>query len=148
MKRRPGRAWGSFSTLVAHEAGHVVEIKRHLPVLRGLPATLWLLLQSGFSPLQVEMELERRAQLAALAYAEDPDLALAEMMAALPVHSCVPDPHAGGYRDAIRELTREIDRNPSRYPAIDREYRIVPQLDRLTNDQIRGAARRVLGVER
>ncbi len=148
VRRRPGRAWGSFSTLVAHEYGHVVEIKRHLPLLRGLPASIALVVQSGFSPLQIEMELERRAQLAALAYAEDPDLALAEMMAALPVHARQPDAHAGGYRDAIRALAVEVYQHPKRYGAIDRTCRIVPQLDRLTNEQIRHAARRILGVAR
>lgn len=148
VKRRPGRAWGSFSTLVAHENGHVVEIKRHLPLLRGLPASLALVVQSGFSPLRIEMELERRAQLAALAYAEDPDLALAEMMAALPVHAREPDAHAGGYRDAIRALAVEVYQHPELYGAINRTYRVVPQLDRLTNEQIRHAARRILGVAR
>ena len=146
VQRRPGRAWGSFSTLVAHEYGHVVEIQRHLPLLRGLPASVALIVGCGFSPLQVEMELERRAQLAALAYAEDPDLALAEMMAALPVQARTPDAHAGGYQRAIRALAVEVYNHPARYPEIDRAYRVVPQLDRLSNEEIRQAARRILGV--
>ena len=47
--------------------------------------------------------------------------------------------------DAVRAMMLHIHANPMRYPQIDVARRILPQLDRLTNDQIRATARTVLG---
>jgi len=141
--RHPNDYWGSFGTLRAHESGHVVDIRRHLPILRGLPATIGLVARNGFSFKKVQMELERRAQLAALIDAPDPDLALAEMIAVLPVSERDPGEHAGGYRDGLRAIVIHVQNRPDLYPRIDRTKRVVTQLDLLSNEQIRQAARAV-----
>ncbi len=142
---RAGRnAWGSFGTLRAHEFGHVRDIRRHLPLWPKLPATLGLVVRHGFSFHGVEMELEYRAQLVACAEAPDPDLALAEMLLALPVWAREPEVHDGGYRDALGAIVRHVLARPDLYPQIDRRRRIVTQLDRLSNPQIRAVARAVL----
>jgi tetratricopeptide (TPR) repeat protein len=144
VERNPSNPWGTFGTLRAHEFGHVYDIRRHLPLAQGLPATLSLFARAGFSTTRVEMGLEGRAQLAAVADAPDPDLALAEMVLPLPVHERVPEVHDGGYRDAVGLLIRHVRSRPDLYPRIDPALRVLPQLDRLTNDEIRGAARAVL----
>ncbi len=146
VARRPTERWGSLGTLTAHELGHVVEIRRHLPILPRLPATLALLAREGFDPKQVEMELERRAQLAAVAESPDPDLALAEMLAELPVRTRDPEVHAGGYRLGVAGIVSEVWLRPDRYPEIDRQYRVLPQLDRLRPEEVRRAARAALGL--
>jgi tetratricopeptide (TPR) repeat protein len=138
--------WGSLQTLIAHEEGHGVEIKRHLPLLRGLPASLRLFASQGFSPFLVEAALEGRAQLAAVAEAPDPDLALAEMILTQPVVEPQADPHAAGYRNGLTSILVHVWQHPERFPAIDRDRRILPQLDRLTNEQIRACARAALGT--
>ncbi|MDJ0974809.1 MAG: hypothetical protein QNJ98_10150 [Planctomycetota bacterium] len=143
-QRAGDAAWGSFGTLEAHEGSHALDIKRHLPIMRGLPNTVSLLARNGFSPRRVEMELERRAQLGAVLLAPDPDLALAEMILPLPVQEREPEVHDGGYRDGLARMVRHIYARRDLYPQIDRTRRIVNQLDRLSNEQIRQAARATL----
>jgi tetratricopeptide (TPR) repeat protein len=145
VARKGADRWGSFGTLRAHEFGHVVDIRRHLPVLEKLPATVGLLLRHGFDFQSVQAELEMRAQLVACIEAPDPDLALAEMLLSLPVVSRSPEVHDAGYRDALGVMVRAISTHPERYPRIDVRARIVTQLDRLTNPQIRALARQALG---
>jgi tetratricopeptide (TPR) repeat protein len=142
--RHPGDPWCSFWTLQAHEFGHVADIRRHLPIVRGLPATLAAFADAGFSAQRVQMEFERRAQLGAAIDARDPDLALAEMLLALPVTAREPEVHDGGYATALAQIVRHLAAHPARYPQIDPRRRIVTQLDRLTNEQIRAAARAAL----
>ncbi|MFV1959610.1 MAG: hypothetical protein ACC662_09390, partial [Planctomycetota bacterium] len=116
--RHPDGGWGSFESLRQHEFGHVVELRRHLPLLRGLPATLVLLFESGFSPRLLEGELERRAQLAAVAFGPDPDLAVAEMVVTQPAAKGSARVHAGGFREALHRMAVEIETNPDRYPGV------------------------------
>jgi len=144
VERTPGGRWGSLGTLHAHENGHVIDIRRHLPMWRGLPSTLALLLREGLSSTRMEAVLERRAQLASVIDAPDPDLALAEMVELLPAEEHEPEAHAAGYRDGLARLVRHVWARPDLYPEIDRSRRVLPQLDRLSNDQLRGAARAVV----
>ncbi len=144
VERNPDQPWGSYWALEAHEHGHVADIRRHLPIMKGLPATISLLVSKGFSPEQVEMELERRAQLAAVVDAKDPDFALAEMLLALPLWERTPGVHDGGYAQGLRQMTVHIATHPERYPQIDPTKRIVTQLDRLSNEEIRALACTVL----
>jgi tetratricopeptide (TPR) repeat protein len=142
QRRRDG--WGSFETLRAHEFGHVTDIKRYFPLWQGLPRALGLLARKGFSAHAIETELERRAQLGSVVLSRDPDMALAEMLLPLPVVEREPEVHDGGYRDGVARMLRYIHCNPTRFPQIDRRFRYVMQLDRLTNDQIREAAQAAL----
>ncbi len=142
QRRRDG--WGSFETLRAHEFGHVTDIKRYFPLWQGLPRALGLLARKGFSPHAIETELERRAQLGSVVLSKDPDMALAEMLLPLPIVEREPEVHDGGYRDGVARMLRYIDGNPARFPQIDRRFRLVMQLDRLSNEQIREAAQAAL----
>ncbi len=144
VERTPGGRWGSLGTLHAHENGHVIDIRRHLPLWRGLPSTIALLLREGLSSARMEATLERRAQLASVIDAPDPDLALAEMVEMLPAEEHEPEAHAAGYRDGLALLVRHIWSRPDLYPEIDRSRRVLPQLDRLSNEQLRRAARAVV----
>jgi tetratricopeptide (TPR) repeat protein len=143
---RGGDGWGSFRALAAHEFGHVLDIDRHLPVLRGLPESAKVLLSQGVSLGNVEAFLEGRAQRAAVIDGPDPDLALAEMTRALPLRERDPGPHERGYADQVAAFVRHVHRFAARYPAIDPHRSIVAQLDRLSNEEIRGIAKAVAGV--
>lgn len=145
LEGRSEGAWGSLDTLTVHELAHLVELKRHLPVMRGLPATIGLLASRGFDLHGVECELERRAQLGAIAESKHPDLALAEMVLSIPDRSRRPEVHAAGYEAAVTQIAIYVWQHPERFPQIDRRFRILPQLDLLTNDQIRAAAVDALG---
>ncbi|MDJ0520464.1 MAG: hypothetical protein QNJ90_00160 [Planctomycetota bacterium] len=143
-RRKPNDPWGSYGTLVVHEYGHLVDLDRHLPILPKLPNTAALLVRGGLDFDVIQIELEMRAQLGACVDAPDPDLALAEMLLALPVVQRRPDVHDGGYREGLGAMIRHILQRPDLYPQIDRRKRVLTQLDRLTNAQIRQAARAVL----
>jgi hypothetical protein len=145
VRRHPASPWGTFGTLRAHESGHVADLRRHLPVLPRLPATVALFARAGFSPARVEMELERRAQLGAVVDAPDPDLALFEMVEALPLEERDPEVHAGGYRDGVADLVRFVHARPDLHPEIDLTQRILPQLERLGPEALRRAARAAVG---
>ncbi len=140
MRDRPNDAWSSWWTLRAHEAGHVTDLRRHLPILAGLSSTLRLAVRAGFAPRDVERHLERQAQLAAVIDARDPALAVAEMTAMLPVVERDPEVHRGGYRDALGAMLRHLDRRAGAWPAIDRSRRLLPQLDRLDDGALRQIA--------
>lgn len=142
-----GDRWGSFRTLRAHESGHVIDLRRHLPIVRGLPATLALLASVGFASKRMEAVLERRAQLTALLDAPDPALALYEMVALLPAVEREPEVHAAGYRDGLARLVHHVWARPDAYPQIDRTRALLPQLDRLSDDQLRRAAWACVGSE-
>jgi hypothetical protein len=142
--RRPGDPWGTFRTLASHEMGHVVELKELLPVETHLPAALSLAMGVGLSPSRMEMELERRAQLAAVAESSEPDLALSELLAPLPVHARTPEAHDGGYARGAAQIVRYVERHARRFPRIDTTHRILPQLDLLSDEEIREVARAAL----
>jgi hypothetical protein len=140
------RAWGAFDVLRAHEFGHVLDIRRHLPVVKGLPATVALLASEGFSTDRVEARLEGRAQRAALIDSRYPALALAEMVRALPLFERSPEVHEWGYREQVAAILRFVEGNAARFPRIDVSRKILPQLDRLTDDEIRFVARSLAGL--
>ena len=144
VTRTAGRPWGSFSTLRAHEFGHIADLRAHYPLLEKLPANLALLMRHGASPLAIERSLERSAQLSAVIDAPDPDLAVAEMLQGLPLTEDDPEVHASGYADGLADMVRYIAGNLRRFPQIDRRYRIVDQLWRLSNAQLVQVARCVI----
>ncbi|MFM8980423.1 MAG: hypothetical protein ACKOSS_08175, partial [Planctomycetia bacterium] len=140
----PGERWASLATLQAHEEGHVLDLRRHLPLWRGLPATLGLLAREGFAFARFEAALERRAQLAALASSPVPYLVLAEMVDRLPAEERDGDPHSVGYREGLARLVAHVAARPDLYPQVDRSRLVLAQLDRLSPQQLKAAARAVL----
>jgi hypothetical protein len=148
VERSGADAWGAFRVLRAHEFGHVLDLARHLPIGPRLPATLRLLAAEGFAFERVEARLEAQAQLAAIADAPDPDLALADAVAVLPLVTRTPEAHDRGYRDLSRRFAEFVAAHAAEYPAIDPARKVVAQLDRLTPQEIRGVARALIGLPR
>jgi len=135
--------WGSLDVLRAHEFGHVIDLDRHLPIAKGLPATLGLLASEGFAFGRVEARLEGRAQLGAVIDAARPDLALLDLVAPLPLVETRPEAHDRGSRDVTAAIVRHVARHPERFPQVDPARKLLPQLDRLSLDEIRAVARAV-----
>jgi hypothetical protein len=132
VERAGTSPWASFAVLEAHESAHVFDLERHLPVARGLPATLSLLARSGLSLDVAESRLEGRAQLSAVVESGEPRLAVLDLVGSLPSHERAPEAHERGYRDVVARLLRTLYARSDRYPAIDPSRKLLPQLDRLT----------------
>ena len=138
---RAGRdPWGSFRVLRAHEFGHVLDLERHLPIAKGLPSSVSLLASEGFAFGRVEARLEGRAQLASMRDAPDPDLALIDLVSGLPNFERAPEAHERGYRAVVRALLERLHASGGRYSAIDMARKLLPQLDRLTPEELRALA--------
>lgn len=131
-----GDAAGSFASSLAHERGHLLEVKRYLPILPSLPSILALLVRNGFSAASIEAELERDAEANSLRTSPWPRNALLNTMSFLPFRESAP-PHSVGYYELLETLVAEIDRHPARYPSVDRRYNILQQLDRLSDAELR-----------
>lgn len=129
--------WGSFHALRAHEYGHVLDLERHLPIGRGLPATVALAASEGFALRRIEARLEGRAQLAAVRDGRDPDLALVDLVRSFPNYERVPEAHDRGYRAVAEAILRRLLATADAHPAIDPARKLLPQLDRLTPEAIR-----------
>ena len=149
---------GTRSTLLAegidavltHEIGHLEDAQRFLPLGRHLGTILWHLTRMGFSARRAEEWLELRAECTALARARNPWLVLASCASQLGGGEPTLTPHAGGYRELMARLVEVLDDDPSAFPSLDRDKVLVQQLDRLGEEELREAARRVLadlGIE-
>jgi len=127
-----------------HERQHLVDSFYYLPIENNLWRGLGLLFEFGLSPSAIEAEMERRAELAALAVSEHTELVLAHIVDFYgdpPVHS----PHHVGFSalaDELRAALLELgvdaaQAHPSRWHELDmalvrRAARSL--LDRLPND--------------
>ena len=143
VARAGGDPWGSFDVLYAHESGHVLDLRRHLPLTRGLGASAHLLAAEGLSLDKAEARLEGRAQLASVADAKAPDLALVDLVRPLPLFERAPEAHDRGYRDVVVRLLARLHAEAARHPAVDPTRKLLPQLDRLDPEEIRRLAREV-----
>ena len=85
-----------------------------------------------------------RAECRAHATAENPWLVLASCASQLGGGEPALTPHAGGYRDLLARLVEVLDDDPEAFPSLARDRVLVQQLDRLSEDELREAARRVL----
>lgn len=144
QRASPHERWAGLATLAVHEEGHVLDLRRHLPLWQGLPSTVRLLAREGLSATRFEAALERRAQLWALAASPHPYLVLAEMVERLPAEERDADPHSLGYRDALARLVAHVAADAGRYPQVDRTRLVLAQLDRLAPAQLQAAARALL----
>jgi len=127
-----------FRIVRDHERGHLADAGALLPVLAHLPQLFSWLLASGFSLEGIEERLELRAQLAALAVSDDPELVLAEILesAERPASSW---PHSRAYADLADRFVDEVDRRE--IGGLDRSGPIAPQLWKLDAATIRSVAR-------
>jgi hypothetical protein len=126
----------------AHEQGHLTDRTRLLPVGRNLGAVLGLVLSAGFSPRRILERLEYRAQLVALCAADDPRVALAQVLDAAEHGSGGGTAHSSAYvellDDLIETLDRDLAREPGAFPEIDPRRTLVHQLHHLGAEQVRG----------
>jgi hypothetical protein len=121
-----------------HERQHLVDSHHYLPIEANLFRGIGLLFQYGWSAAAIEAEMERRAELAALAVSPHTRLVLAhivDFVADPPIDS----PHHRGFSRLAGELRRELEQLgveparalPSRWHEVDPET-------------VRTAARRLL----
>lgn len=117
-----------LDTIRQHERQHLVDSFRYLPVENNLWRSLGLVLSFGFSPSAIEAEMERRAELAALAVSPFTELVLAHIADFLG-NTVAGSPHHAGFGQLGRELTRELrslgvpaaDAAPSGWHRVDRQ---------------------------
>ena len=138
-----GDPWACFAVLEAHESGHVFDLDRHLPVAKGLPATIGLLARAGFSLDVAEARLEGRAQLSSLVESGRPRLALLDLVRPLPLLERSPEAHDRGYRDVVARLLRRLYAESARHPRIDPTKKLLPQLDRLSAAELEALGRAI-----
>jgi hypothetical protein len=129
--------------VIAHETGHLEDAVRFLPLSTHVWSHLGDLLRLGFSPRRIEEWLEMRAECVALARARNPHLVLGACVGQQAGSSTL-TPHGGGYQELLERLVEKLDDAPEDFPELDRTKVLVQQLDLLSADQIRLAARRVL----
>jgi tetratricopeptide (TPR) repeat protein len=120
---------------LAHEGGHAVDADRYLPFLPSLPRTLLKFAGHGFSPANVEVGLERTAEIHSLRTSPSKRVALLNTLGFLPDARSQP-PHSLAYQEIIEVLIAEIDNHPELYPSVDRRFNILQQFDRLTDEEI------------
>ncbi len=116
-----------LDTIRHHERQHLVDAFHFLPVEENLWRSLGLLFSFGLSPSAIESEMERRAELAALAVSEHTELVLAHIADFLGDPN-VRSPHHQGFGALGAEITAELrslgvaaaDAVPSRWHTVDR----------------------------
>jgi hypothetical protein len=109
-----------------HERQHLVDSFHFLPIEHNLGRGLSLLLQFGMSPSAIEAEMERRAELAALALSPHTYLVLAHIADFLR-ETDAESPHYRGFGALARQLVSALEQlgvaasaaQPSRWHALD-----------------------------
>lgn len=112
----------------AHERRHLVDSFHYMPIEQNVLRGAGLLLQFGASPAAIEAEMERRAELAALALSPHTELVLAhiaDFYGAPPLRS----PHHVGFSRLLEQLHDELvaqgvppaQAAPSRWHELDME---------------------------
>jgi hypothetical protein len=131
-----------------HEYGHLADAQQFLPLLLNVHHVVAWLFSSGFSPDAIEARLEMRAELASMCVSADPELSLAEVARSAERPESAP-PHSRGFAELTRSFVLEVDRRMERgeFPAIERDHAILPQLWKLSPDEIRSVARSLAEAE-
>lgn len=115
-----------LDTIRAHERQHLVDAFRYLPIEQNLWRGLGLLVSFTFSPAAIEAEMERRAELAALATTPHAEIVLAHIADFLAEPGA--SPHHDGFGQLAADLVRELQRmgltaaeaHPSRWHLVSR----------------------------
>jgi tetratricopeptide (TPR) repeat protein len=109
-----------------HERQHLVDSFHFLPLEANVWRGLGLLLRFGLSPARIEAEMERRAELAALAVSPHTELVLAHI-ADFMAEPGVASPHHHGFGELGRQLSAALraagagdDATPSRWHRVPR----------------------------
>jgi len=134
-----------IENLALHEGQHIIDVQAFLA--RGQLGRLADLISAGLLPGSVRSEVERRAQLRALRESSDPRLALAELLAQLPVEGpSAESEHARGYAQLLGAFVRLLDRGDYQGGRqlheldIDPGRVLIQQLHRLPKSVIRAVA--------
>ncbi len=122
-----------------HEEGHLLDRERFLPLSKDPLGALGLLLRAGFTPSGVSRVLEARAELVALACADDPRIVLADCLDALEIGNGV-TPHAEAYVGLVEDFLRVLARARASFPALDPRHPLVFQLHVLAPEEVRAVA--------
>jgi tetratricopeptide (TPR) repeat protein len=115
-----------LDTIRHHERQHLVDSFHYLPIEGNLARGLWLLLRFGLSPLAIQAEMERRAELAALACSPHTELVLAHIADFLGEVDA-DSPHHRGFQALAVQLNTALQRqgvvselaHPSRWHLVD-----------------------------
>lgn len=104
-----GQMFAAVLDLVCwHERAHLADAARYLPPEKRVLRSLALVLGHGFDPDSILSELEGRAELAALAFTDHPDLVLAHI-ADFASKRGAESPHVRGFVRAARWLNEELE---------------------------------------
>jgi Tfp pilus assembly protein PilF len=127
-----------FELVSIHERAHLADAAEFLPVGRKPFSMLGFLIAAGFSAAAIEARLEMRAELSALAAADEPDLVLSHIVSyALEGRSSA---HARGFRILLERFLAHLDEHLDSFPKLDPSARLIQQLHLLENEEIRRVA--------
>jgi tetratricopeptide (TPR) repeat protein len=127
-----------LETIQLHERRHIVDSFHYMPVEQNLMRAVALLVVHGFSAFAIESEMERRAELAALAFVERPEVALAHI-AEFVVEDDQHSPHARGFTELARQLIGALQAE-----GVSAQDAAVSRWHRLDRETVRRAAKRLL----
>jgi hypothetical protein len=124
-----------------HEYAHLADAEEFLPLIANIHHLFSWLWSSGFSVAWLEARLELRAELAALCVSRDPELSLATVVQSAGRPEDQP-PHSRGFAELTQRFVAEVGRriDAGALPAIDRRHPVLPQVWKLTADEIRSVA--------
>ncbi len=127
-----------LQTIRLHERRHIVDSFHYMPVEDNVWRVIGLLVAHGFSALAIESEMERRAELAALAYADRPEVVLSHV-AEFVAENDHGSPHARGFTELARQLVAALQQE-----GVAPDAAAVSRWHRLDRDAVRRAALRLL----
>lgn len=121
-----------------HERQHLVDASCYLPIEQNLGRGLSLLLRFGVSAARIQAEMERRAELAALAWSAHPELVLAHV-ADFAGEPEVESPHHQGFSALAKQFVEALGRL-----GVPAEAAAPCRWHELPQDIVRNAARSLL----
>lgn len=132
----------SIDAVRRHELVHVLDASRLLPVTSHPFAAIAFVVSHGFDAASGERSLEAHAQVASIAQAKEPRLALAALIGFLPSRDGE-TAHAAAYREAAQMAVDIVLDDPAAFPSIDREFNVLQQMDELSDAEVRELGRRL-----
>jgi hypothetical protein len=126
----------AIQAVLCHEQTHLDDASRFLPLGKDLLGKLWILVSSGFSLRKVEAWIEQRAQIMALATADDPFAVMAVTSSYLPPSDNPITSHGRGYVTLVERIVNRVAAQPDRYPQLRQDRNLLQQLALLNADQL------------
>ncbi len=132
-----------FEGAYAHEAMHVADARKYLPVGSRPLSALGLAVGSGFSAESIEAALEETAAWAALAVGKSPGAELASIVSFMP-YPAEQMPHSKGFYDLVKTFLRSVMERKAEFSArkggLDYGLNLFRQLHLLSGAEIRSVA--------